>query len=622
MPRRSGRLQAAFGLRPTTIENLPRTYAQLLQIIAEEDVTVEPYAPRSRDVQQMDYHRKWAGQRKLLLAEIEFLLKVMRCDDVQNTDSAEVVYVGAAPGHHLKLLIWLFPGIRHWHLVDPAFAVDSKTGQQSTHFRKVRHAAATNTYEYHEGDSVEYEDMLMELLHHQFKVPETVVRHHNSVIERVTLYPITATEEALDAIFAGVEGVRVLVSDIRTPWSDKDSQEEIEAKVKADMDLQRAWHERSYTRATLLKFRPPYIDADKAEFELEYLAGEIYLPVWGRWNTSECRKMIFNWIDAVVQAAEEGRTAVAPTARLGCKRFGDVMHFFNKHVREECNYEALCEALVLRAYCDVLDPASDTWRLFSVEGAAVSAVRELSVVISKILNDTRKTAGQLPLPATALGARFAAPPPLPPLPKSPIPALAAAWNRMNRECIITHDLQHDYSANRASTAALERQLQALLLPDGRHFKLVPKVTLDSYPPNKPTVVAAAMYNRVAVLELLTSKKHACNLGVVRKETGQTALHCAAYFAHLETVEWLLDHAPELRNSHGKNGETPLDAARSGIASRVGILEADFAFKPDALSPAPVAVWLHEHEGGKLYGTQAGVALVAERAARVVALLAP
>ena len=57
------------------------------------------------------------GQRKLLLSEIEFLTNYWNEYD-QNLKKY-VLYVGAAPGEHIKHLIKLFPTI-HFILYDPA----------------------------------------------------------------------------------------------------------------------------------------------------------------------------------------------------------------------------------------------------------------------------------------------------------------------------------------------------------------------------------------------------------------------------------------------------------------------------------------------------------------------
>lgn len=600
------RVQTAFGLRDISITNLPRTFEALERVVQEEGDVVQPYRPRDPRVQQADYHRKWAGQRKLLLAEIEFLVHALNTESIGTTGEAQVVYVGAAPGHHLKLLVWLFPDITHWHLVDPAFK------DSATRFRHVVHAGS-GVYHYREGDTTEYDDMLLQLLHRQFQLPEKVVDHHNRVIEKITLYVEPADELSLDPIFAAAGDMRVFISDIRTQWSDKDLPDEIEEKVKADMDLQWLWHERSNSCATLLKFRPPYVDDDAPEVEFEYLSGDIYLPVWGRWNTSECRLTILNWAKARLEGMQQ-----APTAVTKCKYFADYMHFFNEHVREPCNYEALCETVILRAYCAALDQESPARKIFSLEGATGNMVCDLSDTISLVLRDERRTGQQLPLPA-ALGAALSARPvsraPLPPPPSRAHTELATAWNDMVKHFLVAIDKKAPDDVN-----SFEACLRSLLAPGSETvLRLAPDVALSSYPPGNPTVIVAARYNRVHILECLV-EKHGCRLDVQRRENQNTVLHVAAYFAHVETVQWLLDRpdGKALRTVKNSNGETPLDAALEGLRVRSDQpSDADFKLDRGSRSPAPVALWLHEQ---KQYGVAEGMELVKKRAERVIEAL--
>lgn len=59
------------------------------------------------------------GQRKLLMSEIEFLTDYGRVDH-------KILYVGAAPGTHIRFLSDLFPDY-YWHLYDPSNFVCKET---------------------------------------------------------------------------------------------------------------------------------------------------------------------------------------------------------------------------------------------------------------------------------------------------------------------------------------------------------------------------------------------------------------------------------------------------------------------------------------------------------------
>ena len=70
---------------------------------------------RRRDEGCIKSTHHW-GQRKLLLAEMEFLSE---CEDESDLDTV-VVYAGAAPGNHIPLLIRMFSNlIDVWELFDP-----------------------------------------------------------------------------------------------------------------------------------------------------------------------------------------------------------------------------------------------------------------------------------------------------------------------------------------------------------------------------------------------------------------------------------------------------------------------------------------------------------------------
>jgi len=59
----------------------------------------------------------WWGQLKLLVGELEFLTE---CRERGETDGASVVYVGAASGEHIHILVRMFPEIAEWRLHDGA----------------------------------------------------------------------------------------------------------------------------------------------------------------------------------------------------------------------------------------------------------------------------------------------------------------------------------------------------------------------------------------------------------------------------------------------------------------------------------------------------------------------
>lgn len=142
------------------------------------------------------------GQRKLLLAEIEFL-SLFACP------GATVLYAGAAPGNHISILLQLFPDIRRFELVDPnGFALD----------------------------------------------PDPRIRFRQE--------PFT---DQMASEYAGVENL-LFISDVRTADYTVQTPDEVEDSVWRDMADQRRWHRILRPRKSLLKFRLPWPAGSRAVY--------------------------------------------------------------------------------------------------------------------------------------------------------------------------------------------------------------------------------------------------------------------------------------------------------------------------------------------------------------------
>ncbi len=171
----------------------------------------------------------WWGQRKLLMSEIEFLLMApppleQRC---------VVIYAGAAPGTHVKILSEMFPEHR-FVLVDPA----------DFHVRA-------------DGD-------------------------------RIITHTALFTDELAQELKDKYDGWHVLfVSDVRSSDYLRLSKEEDEQRIRIDMDAQARWHRIIRPFKSMLKFRLPYTQGTTS-----YLKGVIFLPVWGPVSTTECRLVV------------------------------------------------------------------------------------------------------------------------------------------------------------------------------------------------------------------------------------------------------------------------------------------------------------------------------------------
>jgi cap2 methyltransferase len=88
--------------------------------------------------------------------------------------------------------------------------------------------------------------------------------------------------------------VVLFISDIRTCDPDIDTAAESEIRIASDMQVQQRWHCLMQPYRSMLKFRLPWDGMC-----CEYLAGDVYFPVWGRQSTTECRLVTF--VDSVAQ---------------------------------------------------------------------------------------------------------------------------------------------------------------------------------------------------------------------------------------------------------------------------------------------------------------------------------
>ena len=207
----------------------PRTDIQFDRILLPDAPKME-YRSRKDEAKTVIH---W-GQRKLLMSEIEFLNMAPPPEGTR----CVVIYAGAAPGTHVKVLSELFP-LHRFVLVDPAkFTVQT------------------------DGDRI---------------------------ITRRALF----SAELANELKAEYEGWHVLfVSDVRSTDYQRETKEENERRIKADMDAQALWHTVLRPFKSMLKFRLPYTAGTT-----QYLRGDIYLPVWGPVSTTECRLVVDTFAD-------------------------------------------------------------------------------------------------------------------------------------------------------------------------------------------------------------------------------------------------------------------------------------------------------------------------------------
>lgn len=104
----------------------------------------------------------------------------------------------------------------------------------------------------------------------------------------------------------------VFVSDVRRSTE--------ESGVWNDMLAQQRWHELMGPSLASLKFRLPWVQGEGEECVVQYLDGDVYLPVWGRTSTTECRLF--------VDRARHGGKRM-----YDCRVYEQEMSFFNRVAR-------------------------------------------------------------------------------------------------------------------------------------------------------------------------------------------------------------------------------------------------------------------------------------------------
>ena len=211
-------------------------------------------------VERLPYSNKKPGERFSTVQNGQRKLLLSEIELLCLTDPVctyTLVYAGAAPGVHIPLLARLFPYVT-FHLYDTLPFSFESTDQLKIHKRLFNDSVA--------------------------------------------------------ASYAGTtDNLLIFVSDIRRSTE--------ETGVWNDMLAQQRWHELMRPALASLKFRLPWVQEEgSAERAVQYLDGDVYLPVWGRTSTTECRL----FVDA---DRHQGKRMYL------CRVYEQEMSFFNRIAR-------------------------------------------------------------------------------------------------------------------------------------------------------------------------------------------------------------------------------------------------------------------------------------------------
>lgn len=245
-----------------------------------------------------------------------------------------VLYVGAAPGNHITYLAELFPEL-NFVLVDP------------------RPFECTST-------------------------------------SRITIIQDFFT----DAMAEQYANQKVLfISDIRTANFETMEQEVVEDLVLRDNFSQMKWHKMLRPTKSLLKFRLPY----NGESML-YLAGDIFLPIWGPQTTSETRLVPFDEDAVPVQGRQYDDWC--PLAMYDSHKYEEQLFYFNTVTRVTyyehhvsgasgiCHcYDCRSELHILSMYLSKYEQVSAATLQTTAVGCQILAC--MSDIVSLRISDTR-----------------------------------------------------------------------------------------------------------------------------------------------------------------------------------------------------------------------------------------
>lgn len=261
-------------------------FSRLLDHATDEE---RPYKSRKGERKTVLH---W-GQRKLILAEIEFLTlyyERVSC----------VVYAGAAPGTHIAFLAKMFPKL-HFDLID-CRPFSRKLEEEAKDLRDDQGEVRIRT--------------------------------------RQELFTEDLAKE-----YAKKEGV-LFISDVRASKDDEfhPSQEAVEE----DMKLQMSWHLQMKPLASSFKFRLPW-----GPGSTEYLKGRIYLPVWGPETTTESRLFVEGGGDDALQNYDNQRYERQMFYFNTHRRIAKYKHEYLEYFRCAC-FDCSSEAQILEHYVRVV----------------------------------------------------------------------------------------------------------------------------------------------------------------------------------------------------------------------------------------------------------------------------
>jgi SAM-dependent methyltransferase len=216
------------------------------------------------------------GQLKLLLNELEVLLRWYR------GGGAQIVYAGAAPGHHIAILAAMFPLIE-WHLYDPE-PIDLEASPRIHTYRQT------------------------------FEIADAAAWAPRVEVSQVPVYFISDVRRKG---YQAVEEGRI-------------TREELFRSIEEDMLFQQQWTETMRPDLAVLKLRLPYVyetSTDSDRFT-NYLDGVVMKQVYNGHSSTELRLVV----------ARPPTDQAYPTVVYDNEAIQDMIFYHNAVVRQSARY--------------------------------------------------------------------------------------------------------------------------------------------------------------------------------------------------------------------------------------------------------------------------------------------
>jgi hypothetical protein len=283
------------------------------------------------------------GQRKLLISEVQLLTNVYK-DVFRKETSVLCVYAGAYPCLHLTQLLHNFPNT-YFLLVDPAF-------RDRDHLR-------------------EWPSERVQLCSAFF---------NNDAATAVVTWKKGLVGDEIHECLNRLDFPGEIYSDNIVFISDIRKEAENDTMIATEMEEQKEWFNILQAKAGLMKFRLPYVTPEflnKESHVYKYMEGIIYLPVWGRRSTTECRLYVeqgCNDDDYFPKEIERSMAGFNVTERKKSWLVGDVQY---------STFDEAAEAVILSQFETTMG------RKWNYHGGRYRAVKTMSHWGSSRPYDTR-----------------------------------------------------------------------------------------------------------------------------------------------------------------------------------------------------------------------------------------